>query len=121
MILMTTRNMYSFPISESLISVARSSSTLCAGSCRMTSVKFSEYSAEEVPTRNSRICWLEGARSINGTILNRKRKNARCEAGAILIQSRSPMKTKASTGEERDDALALLRCDRVGKFGSAAY
>jgi len=31
------------------------------------------------------------------------------------------MKTKASTGEERDDALALLRCDRVGKFGSAAY
>jgi hypothetical protein len=34
--------------------------------------------------------------------------------------SRSAMKTEASTGEERDDALALLPCDRAGKFRGAA-
>jgi hypothetical protein len=45
----------------------------------------------------------------NGTVLNRKRRKARCGGGAILIHSRSAMKTKASTGEERDDALAPLR------------
>jgi hypothetical protein len=61
-----------------------------------------------------------GGHSIDGTTSNRKQKNARCGAGAILIQSRSAMKTEASTGEERDDTLAMLPCDRAGKFRGAA-
>src|ERR1700686_3281293 len=102
---MTMRNTFRFPTSESLTSASRSSSTSWASSYRTTSMKFSEYSAEKVATLDLRTCWFEGAHSINGTVLNRKRRKARCGGGAILIRSRSAMKTKGSTLEERDDVL----------------
>jgi hypothetical protein len=67
---MTMRNTFRFPISESVTSASRSSSNSCASSYRTTSMKFSEYSAEKVPTLDSRTCWFEGGHSINGMVLN---------------------------------------------------
>lgn len=105
---MMVRDIFRFPISESLISVSRLSLTLWTSSYRTTSPQFSEYSVEKVPTLDSRTCWLEGANSINGTISNQKLRNTRCGAGAIVIPSRSAMKTKAPTEEKRDNAIAGL-------------
>ena len=48
-----------------------------ANSCRTTSMKFGEYSAEKAPTPDSRICWIEGALSITGTISRRRSKKKR--------------------------------------------
>jgi hypothetical protein len=42
--------------------------------CRTTSMKFGEYPAEKAPTPDSKICWIEGALSITGTISRRRSK-----------------------------------------------
>jgi hypothetical protein len=43
-----------------------------------------------VPTPDSRYCWIEGARSINGTISRQKPRKEHCGCGASLIQLSSP-------------------------------
>jgi tetratricopeptide (TPR) repeat protein len=55
-----------------LISGSRSRWTSPAISCPATLTTFYNFSGEGAPTPDSRICWVEGACSINGTILRRR-------------------------------------------------
>ena len=50
----------------------RSRWTSPVNSCRPTSMRFGDFSAAGVPTQGSRICCIEGVRSINGMISRRK-------------------------------------------------
>jgi hypothetical protein len=59
---------------------------LPARSCRKISTKCGAYSATEALMPVSSNCWLAGVCSTNGTILSKKRRNARCENGGRSIQ-----------------------------------
>src|ERR1019366_6249129 len=66
------RNSSKYPTREISISASRSRWTSPANFCPTTSTTFDNFSAEGAPTPDSRICWIEGARSINGTISRQK-------------------------------------------------
>jgi hypothetical protein len=62
---------------ENSISGSRSRWTSPANSYLTTSTTFGNFSADGAPTPDSRICWIKGARSINGTISRRKPRKER--------------------------------------------
>jgi hypothetical protein len=68
----TARNSSKYLTRESSISGSRSRWISPANSCPATSTTFGNFSAEGAPTPDSRICWIEGACSISGTISRRK-------------------------------------------------